>query len=118
MISILLPKPPSINAAYGNRKPGTGGRGRYPTKVHREWKEAAGWTIVAAKLTPISGPYRFAIYLPLSKRFDASNFAKLAEDLFVSLGVTPDDRHMVSSLAEKHPDIPPGMCRVVIEEAA
>ena len=111
-IRIELPVPPSINNAYCNRK---GRGGRYPSKAHREWKEAAGWTLAAAKPGKVTGPYKLAIMLPLGLRGDVSNRIKLAEDLLVTHGITPDDRNAVSVLAHRSEDVPAGKCIVVVE---
>ena len=36
-IIVALPMPPSINAAYGNKKPGQPGKGRFKTKAYTDW---------------------------------------------------------------------------------
>ena len=111
-IRIELPLPPSINGAYCNRK---GGGGRYPSKTHRQWKIDAGNTLLIVKPGKVTGPYKLAIMLPLGLRGDVSNRIKLAEDLLVSHGVTPDDRNAVSVLAHRSEGVPAGKCIVVVE---
>ena len=109
-IEIELPIPPSLNNAYAN----VAGRGRVPSKTHREWKEVAGWTVKAARLPQVKEPYHFTIWLPDTLRGDPSNYIKLAEDLMVSLMVIPDDRHALSARAAKSQRIPPKRCRIEI----
>jgi hypothetical protein len=105
--------PPSLNNAYSNAP----GRGRVPSKSHKDWKFTAAWELKVAKPPRLRGPYTFTILLPEKMRGDVSNRIKLAEDLFVGV-VTPDDRHCVKSSAERCADVPPGRCVVIIESAA
>lgn len=119
MIRLELPLPPSSNNAYINVL----GRGRVRSKAHAEWKRSASWEMVLSccgslrEKTKIEGPFRLAIYLPNKIRGDVSNRVKLAEDLLVELGVTPDDRHAVSVHAERSADVAPGRCLIVVEAA-
>lgn len=109
--------PPSLNNAYYN----VPGRGRVPSKAHKDWKLAAGWELkqmsCICKPPRFRGPYTFTLLLPEKMRGDVSNRIKLAEDLFVGV-VTPDDRHCVKSSAERSADVPPGRCIVIVESAA
>ena len=105
--------PPSANGAYRN----VPGKGRRKTKAHKDWKYAAGWEIKVMHPPRLIGPYRFTILLSEKVRGDCSNRIKLAEDLLVNLGITPDDRHAVSTHAERSADIPKGRCRIIVEEA-
>ena len=73
--------------------------------------------IRAEKPTPIAGPYRFTIQLPQKMRGDVDNRTKLAADLLVELGVTPDDRHAISVKAERCADVSPYGCVVILESA-
>lgn len=108
---IELPLVPSLNNAYAtNRKTGR----RFTTKKVREWKENAGWLVTISKPPKIDAPYSFDIYLPAQTRGDCSNRIKIAEDLLVELGVTPDDSCAVSSCAYRADWVPPGRCIVVV----
>lgn len=120
---VELPLPISLNNAYANRKPfwATEPRsfrgGRYPTKAHTDWKRAAEWELALAKPPTFVGPYKFQILVPVAMRGDASNRIKLAEDLFVQQGVTPDDSKAVDSRATRSSDVRPGRCVVIVEAA-
>ena len=114
MIRLELPLPPSTNGAYVNRP----GKGRARSAKHAAWKREAGWLIKIAKPGKIAGPYRFTILLPIGMRGDISNRVKLAEDLLVELGVTPDDRHAIRSYPVRCADVPAGRCVIEVESAA
>ena len=110
MIRLDLPLPPSTNSAYFN----VPGKGRVPSAKHSEWKREAGWLIRLANPSPIIGPYRFTIKLPASLYGDIDNRVKLSMDLLVEHGVTSDDKHAVSSTAERCADVPSGRCLVIV----
>lgn len=121
---VELPLPISLNNAYANRKP-SGAKGpksfrggRYPTKEHTAWKKAAAWELAIAKPPKITGPYRFEILVPDKMRGDVSNRIKLAEDLLVEQGVTPDDSQCVSSMAMRSLGVPKGRCIVIVGAVA
>lgn len=115
-VAYELPCPPSINGAYANRKFGRG-KGRFPSKRHREWKKEASWIIRATGIEKISGPYHFKIQISTGQRGDASNYIKLAEDLLVEMGVTDDDKRAMSSSSERYIGIQTGRCVVTVWEA-
>lgn len=108
---IELPLPPSLNNAYANNPRG----GRYPTKKTTKWKDEAGWIILAMALPRIHGPYRFTLLVPQKMRGDVSNRPKLVEDLFVKLGITPDDSKAVEITCRRDSNVPPGSCIVCAE---
>ena len=115
MIRVELPVPPSTNNAYANRK---GGGGRFPSKAHRQWKKDAGWALQAAKVGKVVGPYKLSILLPIDLRGDVSNRIKLAEDLLVEHGVTPDDHNAASVLSHRSAVVPPGKCLIIVESSS
>jgi len=123
MIRIELPIPISSNNAYVNRKPfgATGSRtfrgGRFPSQEHKVWRKAAGYELIAAKPANITGKYTFHIMLPMGMRGDVSNRIKLAEDLLVEHGITPDDSNCVDARASRSEDVPKGRCIVIVEAA-
>jgi crossover junction endodeoxyribonuclease RusA len=114
MIRIELPLPPSANGAYVN----VPGRGRVPSKAHKAWKNEAGWLVQRQRFRAIQGRYRFEIHLPDRMRGDVDGRIKLAQDLLVELGVTPDDRYAVSSHAERSETVPAKRCIIVVSEMA
>lgn len=87
-MTLRLPLPPSVNAAYANIP----GVGRIASKRLKDWKKEAGWQILIQKPQRVYGPYKLEIMIPRSTRGDASNRIKAAEDLLVALRITPDDR--------------------------
>jgi hypothetical protein len=111
MIRISLPLPIPSNSAYRN----VAGVGRVKTKRMKAWLLEAGWMVKTQRFKPIVGPYRFAIYVPAKMRGDVDGRVKLAQDLFVSLGLTPDDHYAVYSYAERNASVPKNECLVVIK---
>jgi len=93
MMRFLLPVPPSSNMAYRN----VPGVGRVKTKSHIEWKRGAG---IIAKLqyrqqgSPVIAPktpFKVLLLVNINRRGDIMNREKLLTDLFVGLGMIPDD---------------------------
>ena len=111
ILRVELPVPPSLNNAYANRKDG-GGRFR---AGHRQWKKDAGWALKGAKLGKIVGPYKFNDSSSAESPCDVSNRIKLAEDLLVEHGITPDDHNVASVLSHRSAIVPPGKCLIVVE---
>lgn len=112
IFSCEIALPPSSNGAYANAK-----RGRIKTQKHKDWKLCAGWEIKAARPPTFPGKYLFSILLPEKMRGDVSNRVKLAEDLLVELGVTPDDRHAIGVRAVRSAAVPNGRAVVQVESA-
>lgn len=111
MIRVELPLVPSLNGAYvavGNK--------RVPSKEHVTWKRAAGWQLQTMKLEPVRGAYKFLLLVPKDMKGDVSNRPKLAEDLFVELKLTPDDRHATETTCRRDMSVPRGRCVVEITE--
>jgi len=93
VISLVLPYPVSINAAYANNA--GGGRGRFKTQRLREWISEATFEVLKERRGRIVGPYAFHLVAqrPDNRRRDLSNILKVTEDLCVSLGLVEDDHH-------------------------
>lgn len=91
MIRIVLPFPPSVNAAYAN---GGNKRGRHKTAAYKAWEQLAGLGIKDSHRQSL-GPYSIAIALrPPNKRArDIDNFVKCVSDLLVAHGVVKDDQY-------------------------
>lgn len=87
-MTLRLPLPPSVNAAYANIP----GVGRIASKRLKAWKKEAGWQILIQKPTRVHGPYNLTITVPRKTRADISNLIKATEDLLVELCVTADDK--------------------------
>lgn len=94
VISLVLPYPVSINAAYANNKGGHG-RGRFKTQRLKEWIADATVEVRKEPRGRIVGPYAFHMVAtrPDRRRRDLSNLLKVTEDLCVSLGLVDDDHH-------------------------
>ncbi|MEM7191297.1 MAG: RusA family crossover junction endodeoxyribonuclease [Pseudomonadota bacterium] len=99
--TIILPKPISVNAMYRNRSK-AGKRGRQITERYRTWFQSAcsiAKGLEDGKATPLpsfSGPVSISLYVPEpNTKLDLDNTAKAYLDLFVKLGVIPDDNRQV-----------------------
>ncbi len=107
MIDIILPLAPSINATNAGRK---------HTRPLTEWKSHAGWLVKCAKLEKIEGPYSFKMEVSRnacrividsaemvlkSDLADIDARVKHTMDLFVTMGITPDDRHCMRLEVQK-----------------
>jgi len=111
---IELPLVPSLNNAYAtNRKTGR----RFLTRQAANWKEEAQWIIGVFHRGRFTGPYRLTILLPEKMRGDVDNRAKLASDILVSMGVTPDDSKAVETTCRRDASVAAGKCVVVVEAA-
>lgn len=95
-IVLELPLPPSVNAAFANRRRGKG-RGRIKTRAYRSWIDQADRHLLMQKRglprEPILGQLRLEINVPASMRGDISNRIKLVEDFLVSRDITADDKN-------------------------
>ena len=92
---LIIPRPPSVNQCFGNRRTGDKGRGRYITPAYAEWRARAGKAIMAAGRMP-----RFAGAVEIEVRAtdpddnrerDGDNLMKPTLDLLVSLGIIMGD---------------------------
>ncbi len=94
VISLVLPFPVSINAAYANRKGGKG-RGRFKTQRLKEWIADATEAVLKQRPGRVTGAYSFRMVAqrPDNRRRDLSNLLKVTEDLLVDLGLVEDDHH-------------------------
>ena len=114
-IEIELPLPPTANNAYPTNR--TSGR-RYLSRRAKEWKNRAGWEAMIGKTEggAVKGPYGFTIRIPEKARGDADGYIKLAQDLLVDIGITPDDRKATMSRSIRDPSIKPRRCLVIVED--
>ena len=90
------------------------GRGRVPSKRHKEWKKAAGWEAISAKLPMFLGSYQVSIAIPKKMRGDVDGRIKLVIDLLVELLITPDDKFCEKVTAFREIGIAAGRCVVEI----
>jgi crossover junction endodeoxyribonuclease RusA len=88
-ISLVLPYPVSVNAAYRN----VAKRGRVKTAAYTSWETEAAWKAREQAQGRISGPYAFhmRVQRPDRRARDLGNLEKVTHDLCVSLGIVEDD---------------------------
>ena len=72
---------------------------------------------MASHPTKINGPYTFQILIPEKARGDWDAYIKLTQDLFVELGLVPDDRKAVGGFGIRDASVSPGRCLVTLEAA-
>ena len=107
VISLELPYPVSINAAYANNSRGNG-RGRFKTQRLKAWIAEATVAVLQQKPGRIKGRYAFHMVAqrPDNRTRDLSNLLKTVEDLCVSLGLVEDD-HKAAPINLDWSDEPP-----------
>lgn len=103
-----LPVPPSANNLF------PGKARRFKSTAYKAWLESAGWDVKAARPRPVTGPYSLDVLLPINLRGDVSNRIKAVEDLLVTHGLTPDDRHCHRASATRSALTKAGLCRVIV----
>ena len=67
-----------------------------------------------ASLPKFRGPYTLTLTLPLTMKGDVDNRLKPVLDLFVTLKITPDDRHCSEVRVRRSADVSRGRCVVEI----
>src|ERR1700730_14169221 len=97
MISINLPRPPSLNNMFANKKSG----GRHITEAYEVWRVESGWLIKQARCKPIKGQVSISLLVEDTGQRDLSNAGlKSIEDLLVTHGlIEGDDRRYVRSIS-------------------
>lgn len=114
-VSLTLPLPPSVNAAYANAP----GKGRVKTKAYRRWTAAALaelWQQKPAGGFPaFDGAFSVHIAVPLNMRGDIDNRIKAALDFLKKPAcIISDDKHAVGASISRDEKVPAGFCRVVV----
>jgi len=110
MLTLLLPFPPTTNNLFANA---ARGRGRFPTRQYKAWRERAAVAIRRQAPEPIKGAVELNIQLgrPDRRRRDLSNYIKALEDALVQHGLIEDDS-MVQTLSVAWGSIPGATVRV------
>ncbi|GLK78018.1 hypothetical protein GCM10008171_32720 [Methylopila jiangsuensis] len=87
--TIALPFPPPLNNLFAN----VHGRGRVRSQRYREWANAAGWQLRAARPASVTGPVAVTILLgrPDRRKRDLDGLSKAPIDLLVEHRVIEDD---------------------------
>ena len=85
---ILLPYPPSLNSNWRQGKGGV-----HLSRAYREWRRAAGYTLIDQKPPHVSPPYvvEIAAARPDKRKRDLDNLIKPVLDLLTSNNVISDD---------------------------
>ena len=114
--TLPLTRPISVNGMYQNRS-AKGRRGRMYTERYRVWKRNAENVLMSAGPRPtFSRPVEISLTVSeasVSSQADTDNVAKAYLDLFVSMGILPDDtRKTVRRLAIEWTSEPEGYARI------
>jgi hypothetical protein len=107
MLTLSLPPAPSVNAAWINRKAGTG-RGRIRSAKLRDWVRRADAMYMLqglGRMAPIKGFYSVKITMPWDMKGDEDNRVKVVLDWLVSRKLTPDDRFMRGHQVKRDPEL-------------
>lgn len=98
MITLVLPVPPSTNNLFVNGK-----RGRFKSQRYKDWERDCGFYLMQQTFEKgtITGPYTMAIRVPMKTNADITNLMKAPEDVLVSIGVLPDDKHCQRATIER-----------------
>jgi Holliday junction resolvase RusA-like endonuclease len=91
MISLNLPKPPSVNNLHLNVR----GRGRVKSPKYRAWIEEAGYAVAIARPAKLQGPVSINCEFEDKGSGDIDNFSKAVLDLLVRHQVIEDDRRSI-----------------------
>lgn len=119
--TFTLPRPPSLNACYGNRAKGQKGRGRYVSPALARWRSMAAQEIRAlGKYPRFASPVTIEIRASEDGvgRQDADNLEKPVCDFLVEMGIIIDDnRKIVRKVSCAWTDGRSGMISVIVREA-
>lgn len=110
-----MPLPPSANNATVNLP----GRGRGKSAAYLQWQKDAAWAVKGfGPKGRIEGRFTFTILVSSNMKGDVDGRIKLAQDLFVSLGIVPDDSRAWSAKAERSDAVGLGACVCILEAVA
>jgi Holliday junction resolvase RusA-like endonuclease len=111
LITLVLPAPPSTNNLFINVK-----RGRVKSQRYRDWLDKCGVYLMQQSFEKgtIIGAYVMDIKVYAKTRADITNLFKAVEDVLVSTGVLPDDKHCFRATIERSYDVPEEDCYVTV----
>lgn len=96
-LSLVIPTPPSLNDMFGNNT--KGGRGRFPTKLYKDWQLMAGHQIARQSPTRFEKPVVILAQIArVAANADIDNRPKPILDMLKTAGVYKDDR-LVTGIA-------------------
>jgi Holliday junction resolvase RusA-like endonuclease len=109
-LSVTIPRPPSVNNLFANKK-----GGRFKTPHYKAWIQEAGIRLNQQTVDApmISGPIKVLIILDKG-RADLDNLCKPLLDLLVSHRLIHDDRN-VNEIHMLHDAGHKGKCSVTVE---
>lgn len=111
MITLDLPKPPSLNNIFSNIP----GRGRAKSKSYRTWRTHAALEIMRQGRPTMSGRYELEIR-HRRRPADLGNLEKAVSDILVHARVVEDDRKAERILMWWDDSLPQGIdCRVHVQ---
>ena len=109
MISLNLPRPPSVNELYHNvsakqkaiaLSKGIKLRGRARTEKYNAWRNEAGWMLLQQRQKPIKGRVSILCEVEDKGRVDVGNLEKAITDLLVlHKMIEGDGREVVRRIA-------------------
>lgn len=113
--TITLPKPPSLNNLYPDKK-NVGGR--TTSKRGKQWKRDASYIILASRPPRIVAEYELRIELGRYKGSDLFNYEKALSDLLKDTGVIRDDSLCERGVIEWADDLASNEARFSIRAVA
>jgi Holliday junction resolvase RusA-like endonuclease len=115
-VTLVLPRPISVNDAYRNNK--GAGRGRIKTKECLAWEAEAKLELMAQRAAQRAPkpPVALTIMLPDSNgRADIGNYEKVLTDTLVDMKVIPNDTDKYVKRITLQLGAPAGRCLVTVE---
>ncbi|MDG2570618.1 hypothetical protein P7L87_23955 [Vibrio parahaemolyticus] len=109
VVSIDLPRPPSVNNLFRN----VPGKGRVKTSDYRSWLQQAGWLIKAQRPGKVEGEYKLLVLIGPTKA-DIGNLEKALSDLLQAHGVIENERLSQGILLERSDELPPQTIRCCV----
>lgn len=98
IVTINLPKPPSVNKSTINvdrANRGASNRSRVKSPDYRSWIETAGWELILQRPKRLNGPVELEYLVEDAGRGDLGNLEKPATDLLVTHRIIEGDHRSI-----------------------